>query len=157
MSRPRLPMTTASSASGSTCWLTRGRMTASPGPITVFAVLAKISGNSGSSTAPAALLPGADLTLLAPVLRPGKILCVGYNYVGHDAAGAVERPEFPEIFAKTANTVIGPEQAIILPLASHQVDYEAELAVVIGTGGRDSAESDAMGHVAGYTLFNDVS
>lgn len=106
---------------------------------------------------PDALLPAASVTLLPVVPHPGKILCVGYNYVGHDAAGAVEQPEYPEIFAKTANTVIGPEQAIVLPLASRQVDYEAELAVVIGTGGRDIAESDAMDHVAGYTLFNDVS
>ena len=110
-----------------------------------------------AAAGPDALLPAAGVSVLAPVPHPGKILCVGYNYVGHDAAGAVERPEFPEIFAKTANTVVGPEQAIVLPRASRQVDYEAELAGVIGTGGRDIAPSDAMEHVAGYTLFNDVS
>lgn len=106
---------------------------------------------------PAALLPGADLTLLAPVLRPGKILCVGYNYRGHAAAGAVELPEFPEIFAKTANTVIGPGEAVILPRVSQQVDPEAELAVVIGRRGRDIPDSEAPDHVAGYSIFNDVS
>ncbi|MGV8964996.1 MAG: fumarylacetoacetate hydrolase family protein [Cellulomonas sp.] len=106
---------------------------------------------------PASLLPFARVTLLPPVPRPGKILCVGYNYLGHDAVGVIEPPEFPEIFAKTANTVVGPGDAIVLPRSSSQVDYEAELAVVVGRGGRNIAVAEAMEHVAGYTLFNDVS
>jgi acylpyruvate hydrolase len=106
---------------------------------------------------PAALLPEASVTLLPPVPRPGKIVCIGYNYLGHGAAGAVDRPEFPDVFAKTANTVIGPGAAIVLPRVSQQVDYEAELAVVIGRRGREITEAAAMDHVAGYTIFNDVS
>jgi len=106
---------------------------------------------------PTALLPEAAVTVLPPVLHPGKILCIGYNYVGHGAAGAVELPEFPDVFAKTANTVIGPGAAIVLPRVSRQVDYEAELAVVIGRRGHDITEAAALDHVAGYTIFNDVS
>ncbi|WP_024287374.1 fumarylacetoacetate hydrolase family protein [Cellulomonas sp. KRMCY2] len=106
---------------------------------------------------PATLLPASDVTLLAPVPRPGKILCVGYNYRGHAAAGTVELPDFPEIFAKTANTVIGPGAAVVLPRVSRQVDYEAELAVVVGRRGRDIPEADALDHVAGYCIFDDVS
>jgi 2-keto-4-pentenoate hydratase/2-oxohepta-3-ene-1,7-dioic acid hydratase in catechol pathway len=93
--------------------------------------------------------------LLAPVPRPGKILCVGYNYRGHEATGA--DPQFPDVFAKTANTVVGPQDDVILPRASDEVDYEAELAVVIGRTAHEVAPEDALRHVGGYTLFNDVS
>jgi 2-keto-4-pentenoate hydratase/2-oxohepta-3-ene-1,7-dioic acid hydratase in catechol pathway len=106
---------------------------------------------------PAALRRRADVVLKAPVPRPGKILCIGYNYRGHGAAGAVADPEFPDVFAKTANTVIGPDASVLLPRASHEVDYEAELAVVIGTAGREIAPEHALEHVAGYADFNDVS
>ena len=105
----------------------------------------------------AALRRRTDVVLKAPVPRPGKILCIGYNYRGHGAAGAVADPEFPDVFAKTANTVIGPDASVLLPRASHEVDYEAELAVVIGTAGRQIAPERALEHVAGYAVFNDVS
>ncbi len=106
---------------------------------------------------PAATWPVADVRLLAPVPRPGKVLCIGYNYRGHEAAGAVEDPEFPDVFVKTANTVVGPDAAVVVPRASVEVDYEGELAVVIGTRGREIAPQDALAHVAGYSVFNDVS
>jgi 2-keto-4-pentenoate hydratase/2-oxohepta-3-ene-1,7-dioic acid hydratase in catechol pathway len=106
---------------------------------------------------PTVLLPESSVTLLAPILRPGKIICIGYNYLGHDAAGAVGLPEFPDVFVKTANTIVGPDAAIRLPRVSKEVDYEAELAVVIGRRAHDVAESAALDHVAGYTMFNDVS
>jgi len=102
-------------------------------------------------------LPTSSVRLLPPVPRPGKIVCVGYNYVGHGAAGAVDLPEFPDIFAKTSNTIVGPGDAVLLPRVSDQIDYEAELAVVIGTTAYDVPESSALDHVAGYTLFNDVT
>jgi len=105
----------------------------------------------------AALHRRADVVLKAPVPRPGKILCIGYNYRGHGAAGIVADPEFPDVFAKTANTVVGPDAAVLLPRASREVDYEAELAVVIGTAGRQIAPERALEHVAGYAVFNDVS
>ncbi len=103
------------------------------------------------------LVPESSVTLLAPVLRPGKILCVGHNYKGHIGIGRSELPEYPNMFCKTANTIAGPNQPIRIPRVTQQVDYEAELAVIIGRPGRDIAESDAMQHVAGYSIFNDVS
>ncbi len=104
-----------------------------------------------------ALLPESDVTLLAPVPRPGKILCLGHNYHGHIGIGRTEAPEYPTIFSKTPNTVIGHGESIVIPRVTGQVDFEAELAVVIGTSGRYIREADAMRHVAGYTICNDVS
>ncbi len=105
----------------------------------------------------AQFLPAADATLLAPLPRPGKILCLGHNYRGHLGLGRSEPPEYPTIFGKTANTVTGPGRPIVIPRASDQVDFEAELGAVIGCGGRDIPEAGAMDHVAGYTICNDVS
>ena len=98
-----------------------------------------------------------EVTLLAPLPRPGKILCVGHNYKGHIGLGRSEPTEYPIIFSKTANTIIGPTDPIVLPALTTQLDYEAELAVIIGRGGRYIPEDSAMDHVAGYAAFNDVS
>ncbi len=103
------------------------------------------------------LLPLADVTLLAPVPRPGKIICLGHNYTDHIGIGKTEPPAYPTFFCKTVNTVIGPGQAILIPPVTDQVDYEAELAVVIGRWARHVAEERAYDFVAGYTIFNDVS
>ncbi len=103
------------------------------------------------------LLPESSVTLLAPVPQPGKILCIGHNYAGHIGIGRTELPDYPNFFCKTANTIIGPGQPILVPRATQQVDYEAELAVVIGERGYEIAEVDAMDYVAGYSIFNDVS
>jgi acylpyruvate hydrolase len=99
----------------------------------------------------------SDVTLLAPLPRPGKILCVGHNYKGHIGIGREEIPEYPNMFSKTANTIIGSGQSILIPKVSDQVDYEAELMVVIGKTARQVSQSQAMANVAGYTIFNDVS
>lgn len=98
-----------------------------------------------------------DVALLAPVPRPPKLLCVGLNYRDHAAEVGLELPKVPTIFSKFSNVVIGPEEPIVLPAVSKQPDYEAELAFVIGTGGRHIPAGDAMGHVFGYTIVNDVS
>jgi acylpyruvate hydrolase len=102
-------------------------------------------------------LPASEVTLLAPLPRPGKILCVGHNYKGHLGIGREELPEYPNMFCKTANTIIGSGQRILIPRASSQVDYEAELMVVIGRTTRQAPENEALARVAGYTIFNDVS
>lgn len=104
-----------------------------------------------------ALLPLEAVTLRAPLPRPGKILCIGHNYRGHVGIGRTEPPEFPNLFCKTANTVIGPGQAIVVPPVTTQVDYEAELLAVIGRQARRVSETEAQACVAGYTIFNDVS
>lgn len=102
-------------------------------------------------------IPESEATLLAPIPRPGKILCVGHNYKGHLGIGREELPEYPNMFSKTANTVIGSGQPILIPKAIAQVDYEAELMIVIGKTAWQVSEAEAQTYVAGYTIFNDVS
>jgi 2-keto-4-pentenoate hydratase/2-oxohepta-3-ene-1,7-dioic acid hydratase in catechol pathway len=89
--------------------------------------------------------------------RPAKIICVGLNYRDHAEETGAELPKAPLLFAKWPNTLIGHGDPILLPEASAQVDYEAELGVVIGTAGRHIAEADALHHVRGYICVNDVS
>jgi 2-keto-4-pentenoate hydratase/2-oxohepta-3-ene-1,7-dioic acid hydratase in catechol pathway len=98
-----------------------------------------------------------DVTLKAPVPRPGKILCIGLNYRSHAAESGVEAPAYPTVFAKYNNTIIGHGEAIVHPKNSSQVDYEAELGVVIGRTARHVSEADALQYVGGYAPFNDVS
>ncbi len=103
------------------------------------------------------LTPLKAARLRAPLPRPGKIVCVGRNYAEHARERGGEAPTQPIFFLKSANTICGPGDPIILPPNSSQVDYEAELAVVIGKAGRGIAEERAAGHVAGYLILNDVS
>ena len=88
---------------------------------------------------------------------PRKIVCVGLNYVDHAAEGGREAPEAPILFAKFSTALIGPGEPIVIPREESHVDSEAELAVVIGDGGRRIPAADALAHVAGYTVANDVS
>jgi 2-keto-4-pentenoate hydratase/2-oxohepta-3-ene-1,7-dioic acid hydratase in catechol pathway len=99
----------------------------------------------------------ADVKLLAPIPRPPKFICVGLNYRDHAAESKMEVPPVPTIFNKFTNVVIGPGDTIVLPKVSRKPDYEAELAFVIGRGGRYIPAAQAMGHVFGYTIVNDVS
>jgi acylpyruvate hydrolase len=99
----------------------------------------------------------SNITLLAPIPRPGKILCIGHNYKGHIGIGKTELPEYPNFFCKTSNTITGHQHPILVPRVTSQVDYEAELAVIIGKCGHDIPEAEAMDYVAGYSVFNDVS
>ena len=89
--------------------------------------------------------------------RPPKIICVGLNYRDHAEETGAELPKAPLLFAKWGNTLIGHGDPILLPRESEEVDYEAELGVVIGSGGRHIAESQALDHVRGYICVNDVS
>ncbi|WP_127091975.1 fumarylacetoacetate hydrolase family protein [Aquabacter cavernae] len=113
-------------------------------------------------TATQAEIPLSDITFLPVIPRPEKIVCVLRNYFepGQDAApdGAKrEGPAFPPIFLRVWRSQVGHEAPVIRPKVSTQLDWEGELAVVIGTGGRHIAEADAMAHVAGYSIYNDVS
>lgn len=92
-----------------------------------------------------------------PIERPGKIICVGLNYRDHAAESQMELPERPMLFAKWQTSLIGPGEPIVLPAISEEVDFEAELGVVIGRGGRGIAEDDALEFVSGYLCVNDVS
>jgi 2-keto-4-pentenoate hydratase/2-oxohepta-3-ene-1,7-dioic acid hydratase in catechol pathway len=89
--------------------------------------------------------------------RPGKIVCVGLNYRDHAAEGGQDLPKAPLLFAKWPNTLIGDGDPVVLPPESTQVDYEAELGVVIGTKAKRVSERDALDHVEGYICVNDVS
>jgi acylpyruvate hydrolase len=103
------------------------------------------------------VLARAAVTLKAPIPRPGKIICLGLNYRDHAIESNLAIPTYPVVFAKFANVVIGPGEAIVLPKISQEVDYEAEFGVVIGQRGRAIAEADALSYVAGYLPFHDVS
>jgi acylpyruvate hydrolase len=95
--------------------------------------------------------------LHAPVRRPGKVICVGLNYRSHLAEIGEPPPMHPILFTKVATSLIGHGQAIVVPRISQQVDYEGELAVVIGRRGKYIPEQEALSYVAGYTCANDVS
>lgn len=94
--------------------------------------------------------------VLAP-LRPGKVICIGLNYRDHAIEGGSPIPTEPVVFSKFAQAVIGPDDQIRLPAVSQQVDYEAELVVVIGKRAKHVRREQALQHVAGYTVGNDVS
>ena len=103
-------------------------------------------------------LPLKEVRLRAPILRPPKIVCVGLNYRDHAAEQKKEPPSAPLLFAKAANVVIGDGDAVRIPAGiSDKVDYEVELGVVIGRGGIRISRAEALTHVFGYTVFNDVT
>lgn len=104
-----------------------------------------------------ALLANEDVLLLAPVPRPGKLICIGLNYRDHAEESGMAIPKSPVVFSKFPTSVVGPSGPVVLPLGSTEVDYEAELAVVIGRRTSQIAAEDSYAHVLGYTNLNDVS
>jgi 2-keto-4-pentenoate hydratase/2-oxohepta-3-ene-1,7-dioic acid hydratase in catechol pathway len=111
----------------------------------------------------AAVLDGAtgipldSVELVAPVPFPGKVVCVGLNYRAHAAEGGRPLPTRPLLFSKFANAVIGDGEPIVCPEGTHALDLEVELGVVIGTRARRVSRDDALDHVAGYIVVNDIS
>ena len=104
------------------------------------------------------VVPLASVRLLPPVPRPGKIVAVGLNYRDHSMeSGATAPPKVPILFAKFPNSIAGPEDAIVIPAGNPDVDYEAELAVVIGRKGKGISAEEAAEYIAGYMPLNDVS
>ena len=103
------------------------------------------------------LVPARDAYWFAPVPRPGKLICIGLNYKDHAAESKMAIPEKPVVFSKFSSAVIAPGEPVVLPATSKQVDYEAELAVVIGRRAKNISADRAYDHVLGYTAFNDVS
>ena len=101
--------------------------------------------------------PLSEVKLLAPVPRPGKIVCVGLNYRDHARETGQDIPSEPVLFSKYANSVVGPGADVVVPPEAEEIDYEAELAVVIGRRASMVSTADALGHVAGYACANDVS
>jgi 2-keto-4-pentenoate hydratase/2-oxohepta-3-ene-1,7-dioic acid hydratase in catechol pathway len=117
-------------------------------------ILAAGLGNLPPRGEPIAL---ARVRLHPPVPDPQKIICVGQNYRDHCAEQNLPVPERPIIFAKFATSLAGPRDPIVLPRISAQIDFEIELAFVIGKGGKHIARESALEHVAGYMIFNDVT
>ena len=111
-----------------------------------------------TSSAATSALPLSEVRLLPPVPRPGKIVAIGLNYRDHSTeSGAAAPPKSPIIFSKFTTSIAGPEDAIVIPLGNPNVDYEAELAVVIGRRGKAIPAAHAFEYVAGYMPLNDVS
>lgn len=102
-------------------------------------------------------IDASAVSLLAPISNPGKIICIGQNYLEHAKESGASQSPYPIIFAKYANAIIGPGQSIVIPAEVKKPDYEGELAVVIGRAGRNIPEAQALQYVAGYTALNDVS
>lgn len=98
-----------------------------------------------------------DTRIGSPVCRPGKIICLGKNYAEHARETGLDVPTRPLLFCKTPNTLNGPFDSIRLPKSSSQIDWEVELAVVIGKAGRGISRENAYDYIAGFTVFNDVS
>jgi len=98
-----------------------------------------------------------DERIACPIHRPSKIICLGLNYAEHSKEGSFENPEKPVIFCKTQNALNGPFDPIILPKSSGQVDWEVELAIIIGKEGKRINRTDAFDYIAGFTVMNDVS
>ncbi|GAA0775726.1 FAA hydrolase family protein [Roseibium denhamense] len=101
--------------------------------------------------------PVAGLTPGLPIALPGKIICLGLNYVDHIKEGGYDIPDYPALFIRTNSSMIPAGAPMVRPTCSEQLDYEAELMVIIGKGGKHISEADALSHVFGYTLFNDGS
>ena len=99
----------------------------------------------------------ADVTPALPLAHPGKFICVGLNYALHAKEGGHDIPTYPSFFPRYATSLVPAGANVIRPKSSVTLDYECELAFIIGKGGRHISEADALGHVFGYTLFNDVS
>jgi acylpyruvate hydrolase len=99
----------------------------------------------------------AIVDYLPPLVRPPKIICLGLNYRDHAEESGLGIPEFPVLFGRFASSLIGHNAPIILPKVSSDLDYEAEMVAVVGAGGKNIAESDALKHIMGYSIFNDAS
>lgn len=102
-------------------------------------------------------LPAAGLKRLMPIAVPGKVICIGLNYALHAKEGGNPIPDYPAVFLRATTSLVGPDAPMLRPGCSTKLDYEAELAIVIGRPARNVTEAQALDHVAAYSLFNDGS
>lgn len=102
-------------------------------------------------------LPSADVTFLQPIITPEKTICVGLNFRGHAIEAGFALPDHPTLFAKYGCSLIGPYDEIEMPSVSTEVDWEAELGLIIGKRVRFASEAEAAEAIAGYTVVNDIS
>ncbi|MEQ8268571.1 MAG: fumarylacetoacetate hydrolase family protein [Parvibaculum sp.] len=130
-------------------------------PASVLDVVVAGAGGIAAAEKAAATAPRrarSGLNLLPVIPRPGKIICLGLNYAAHAAEGGREKPDYPNFFMRSATSLLGHGRPILRPRVSVQLDFEAELAAVIGRNvPRHVAKEDALSYVAGYACFNDAS
>lgn len=113
--------------------------------------------NALKTAPPEARRPLASLELLSPIPRPGKIICLGLNYALHAKEGGNAVPDYPAFFIRAASSIVAPGAPVLRPKVSDKLDYECELTIVIGKRGHSIPEAEALAHVFGYTILNDVS
>lgn len=101
--------------------------------------------------------PVDTITPALPIRAPGVVICMGLNYVEHIKEGGYDIPDYPALFMRGRNSLMAAGQPMVRPTASETLDYEAELMLIVGKGGRHISEKDALDHVFGYTVFNDGS
>ena len=118
-------------------------------PALAESVAEKLSGVAG--------VPVSSITPALPVSNPGTIICLGLNYTDHIKEGGYDIPDYPALFMRGKNSIMAAGASLVRPNCSHKLDYEAELMFIVGKGGRHISEADALGHVFGYTVFNDGS
>jgi 2-keto-4-pentenoate hydratase/2-oxohepta-3-ene-1,7-dioic acid hydratase in catechol pathway len=132
-----------------------------PGDLLSFvrggAALQRVVADSVRAAGAEARRPLAELRLLPPLGRPGKIICLGLNYVDHAAEGGHAKPDYPSIFLRCATSLVAHGEPILRPRCSSKLDYEAELVAVIGHTARHVKRADAHQFIAGYSCFNDAS
>ena len=119
-------------------------------------------GHAALETAAATLKKGRQIdlggvNLLPPLRTPEKVICVGLNYRDHTAESGFKQPDYPTLFSRFNSSLIGDKAPIVRPLVSTQLDFEGEMVVVIGKGGRHIAHAAALDHVIAYSIFNDAS
>ncbi|MEO0654867.1 MAG: fumarylacetoacetate hydrolase family protein [Pseudomonadota bacterium] len=102
-------------------------------------------------------IPVSSITPALPIARPGAILCLGLNYVEHIKEGGYDIPDYPAMFIRTTNSIMAAGAPMVRPECSETLDYEAEMMIIVGKGGRHIPEATALDHVFGYTVFNDGS
>jgi acylpyruvate hydrolase len=134
---------------------TRQLLTAGPSTVDNTFKQARSALDAGLDTS--GVLQAASVELGPPVPDPDKIICIGLNYADHASETGLAQSEVPVFFAKFRNSLTGPTSPIVLPRASSQIDYEGELAVIMGTRCKEVTEREALSYVAGYSVFNDVS
>jgi 2-keto-4-pentenoate hydratase/2-oxohepta-3-ene-1,7-dioic acid hydratase in catechol pathway len=110
-----------------------------------------------AAAASSARRPLAGLKLLMPIARPGKVICIGLNYALHAKEGGNPIPDYPAVFLRVQSSLLGPDAPMLRPGCSTKLDYEAELAIIIGSTARCVTEAEALHHVGAYSLFNDGS
>lgn len=120
-------------------------------------ILERLMANSIDAEKRSATMKRTEVTLKAPISSPPKIICLGLNYRDHAKEARAKIPDEPVIFMKPRTSIVGPDQPVVKPSFVNKLDYEVELAIVIGKRGRNIPQSMARKHIFGYTAFNDIS